>query len=424
MTTKKKDTVHRCQYTHDSFKVHKGKPDGFRHDGTNQCWMTKTRKYSGLKVKKGFPLEQHLCIFHMPEHQEDEKCQKLQSSTLKNLINEWNADEEKNSFLMPGMRCGEISFTNVTFKSDLNFSQATFSDDAWFVNATFSGAAWFGEATFSDIAMFYKATFSGDARFREANFSGAAWFEKATFSDDALFGKATFSDDALFGKATFSDDAVFDKAEISHGPKMQQCKFKKAPSFHDVTISQSADFRGAEFRDKSSRDAATNYRTLKVAMNKASNKKQEAIFYGLEQKSLRRQPESSVVERLFSWLYEKFSNYGQSILRPLVWLLIVNVFFGFVYSLIKFPMSNIFSYVSTGFPDFLNKISILIKFVTINIVSPFKVWTTDYVSEIFGEKIETSREVMISIIATFQSIITLIIITLLILAVRRNFKLN
>lgn len=429
MTTKKKDSEHRCEYTHKDFKYRKTIAEFnqpiFRDKRTNRCWVRETKKYS----------DKHLCIFHMPEDQEDDESQKLQASTLQRLIGEWNADDKKNSFIMIGMRCGELNLDNIVFKSTVVFNHAIFNSDASFENTTFYGNVSFENATFKGIALFEKATFECEAMFNEVTFMAEAWyekvkfkgftkFEKAKFKNCAWFDEAEFICNADFNNAIFSSGTTFKKARIENGPFMQQCKFKKAPSFHDVEISQGANFRGAIFSDVISYDAASFYRTLKVAMNKSSNKMQEAIFYGLEQKSLRNQPETSLVERFFSRAYEIFANYGQSITRPLVSLVGAYLIFFQIYMLFHFPVNRFNLLNPLSLDTFLNKSMLIIKFITLQIVSPFKVWSTDYIRKSFGEDISLFKEFALSLVATFQSLVCLIIITLLVLAIRRNFKLS
>ncbi len=326
-------------------------------------------------------------------------------------------------------------FRKATFSRVADFRKATFSNNVWFDNATFSGEAWFEkttfssgadfiEATFSEEVWFQNATFNDVAQFREATFSGHAWFHETTFSDVVRFEEAIFSGEADFMEATFSDQAWFHKVIFTFGPDMGKCTFKVAPGFFDVSLTQSADFRGTSFWDTHSRDAAPAYRALKVAMNKASNKRQEAVFYGLEQQSLRNQDDTARFLKFFSFLYEKFSDYGQSLVRPVVSLTIVLVVFAAIYSSIIFEVFKIFDYFNRGAPDFWKKLLSITKFTVTNVTSPFRVWTEGHVKSVFGSELVASQELLISIIASFQTVLSLALITLFLLALRRAFKLS
>jgi hypothetical protein len=357
---------------------------------------------------------------------------------------------------MPGMRCGKIDFYDINFKSDVYFNEATFTGDAIFNNATFTGDAHFGNTTFlkrtefrntsfNSNADFFKAKFNEGVSFGEANFFSNSIFFNAIFIQPAFFLETTFHNDAMFSGAkfhnfayfykclfkkicgfegvTFYDVTNFNRAEIYIGPDMGLCRFKKAPSFHDVSMSQSASFREARFSDVISEDAAANYRTLKVAMNKASNKIQEGVFYGLEQASLRNQPETKFSFKLFSRLYEKSSNYGQSLTKPIRYFVSINTLFFFIYCCIKFPMTKIYEYVNSGLPNFGDNLSLIVSFIFSNIPSVFKIGSSTLVKDTFGD-LSSFQQLLVSILALSQSLISLTLITLFILAIRRTFKLN
>ncbi len=213
---------------------------------------------------------------------------------------------------------------------------------------------------------------------------------------------------------------------FSQGPNFQNTIFTIAPSFHDSTLSSSADFRGATFADTSSRNAPPNYRALKLEMNKVSNKHQEAVFYGLEQKSLRHQPDRDFWKSIVSWLYEKTSNYGQSFMRPLCYLFVMIACFTGFYSSIYYPMDKLASYALLGFPGFWSKLNSMFEFAMANIISPFSVWTkkSPNINEYFVNDIPGYKELLINLLATLQSAICLTLITLFILAIRRAYKMG
>lgn len=159
-------------------------------------------------------------------------------------------------------------------------------------------------------------------------------------------------------------------------------------------------------------------------MNKVANRRQEAIFYRYEQQSLRKQDDTDWSEKLFSFLYEKFSNYGQSLKRPIFSLFVVYTLSMFIFSSIKFSISNSFDYFNQGAPDFLDRLALMVRFTTFNITSPFRVWTGDYPKGIFSEELIASHGLLINIVASIQSVLSLSLITLFLLTLRRTFKLN
>jgi uncharacterized protein YjbI with pentapeptide repeats len=93
-------------------------------------------------------------------------------------------------------------FSGATFKGEANFREAVFEQDVSFNNSTFEQEASFWSAVFSRDACF-------NARFlKAAGFSGAAFgrdadFSFSTFTEGAVFNEAAFGQVARFSRATF-----------------------------------------------------------------------------------------------------------------------------------------------------------------------------------------------------------------------------
>ena len=97
----------------------------------------------------------------------------------------------------------DADFTNATFTKEAYFRSATFSEGANFTNATFTKVAYFRSATFSGTTDFNIATFTKEAYFDSATFSGTAYFGSATFSGTTDFTNATFTKEANFVSTQF-----------------------------------------------------------------------------------------------------------------------------------------------------------------------------------------------------------------------------
>lgn len=506
----------RCCYRHNAFRQ-----EGYRHDGSDQCWMTDVRQFRG-DIAPGE--NKFYCVFHAPENQNPvdtndwgmEVRGKVQATQLRVLLDEWNKENARQAaegkfaraFLLPGLHCGGVDYHGYKFSGPVDFHSATFNDDTQFDSVTFLGDAEFGSATFFRQARFDSTTFSGDARFDRATFKQETRFDSTTFSSRARFGRATFcrytrfdaatfNDGALFGfasfsgktqfdaaffignsrfdaatfsrntrfamavftgdarfdAATFSGDTQFGSATFNHGARFDaaifgggaafssvvfnrsivfiNCKFcsatnfsnsrfSVAPIFHGATLHQGTDFRGAVFDDRTSREAPLAYRTLKLAMGDVQSRQEEARFHALEQESRRHQPDTPVAVKLSSLLYEKLSNYGQSFLRPLGWLGGSSVFFWLAYSLVLYFAKNLAA-----------PVTFLTDFTVRQIVRPFDAWAADGMRSL-GEYLLT-RELppisgdvafTIKMLAAFQSLSALVFVTLFLLAVRREFKLD
>ena len=245
-----------------------------------------------------------------------------------------------------------VGFRSATFSGDANFESATFSGGADFGAATFSEDANFESATFSEIATFGSAIFGWRAYFRSTTFSGFAFFGRATFSGDANFGSATFSEDAIFSLATFSGDAhlalvtfrtnadfataKFDLvADFVNSKFLSVTTFSKAvfhgaaPMFFGATLHEGTAWDGVEWPspphdrdDGKKKDAAQKqvyaYERLKQEMEKLKKHEDEQFFF---RKELRARRELYTWRSTYYWLnflYEKLSNYGYGVVRPLV----------------------------------------------------------------------------------------------------------
>ena len=266
-----------------------------------------------------------------------------------------------------------VTFAGATFGKGVNFAAARFGTGARFSNTTFGPEAYLGEVNFVSNVTFRRALFGKDAvfagaiigpgsRFGEAVFDDGLTFERATFADGIKFGHATFGGRANFKGAIFTNYVVFDGSHFkghadfsAHTPgetfpnigfrevrfdhivrysnrnfrnstDFSNAVFAVAPDFHGCSLHQSTLFTGAQFPDRTDGeveiDAASAYRTLKLAMEELRARNEQARFFALEQKALRTSGQIKGWNWLFSWLYELTANYGQSFIRPLVCLVV------------------------------------------------------------------------------------------------------
>ena len=309
-----------------------------------------------------------------------------------------------------------VCFIKAAFSGGANFGEAAFSGAADFSEAAFSRGANFGEAAFSRAANFGEATFSGNANFREAAFSSDAYFSGAAdFSGGAdeeapsrKFRIADFADVVFKGRADFFNRRFLDTARFT------KTIFHVAPEFHNAELRQDTDFTGATFEDTSKEHAARAYRTLKLAMGNIGARNEEAMFYALEQKSLRDSMDKSLRNLMsnkgFVWLltllYERTADYGRSVVRPLGWLVGVTVVFWFCYALAAAAPGAAFD------------------FAMAQLFRPFSVWIPLKAAGAPEAAVFATPPLLLKFLATLQSVISLGLLTLFILAVRRRFRLN
>ena len=283
---------------------------------------------------------------------------------------------------------GRAVFRSVDFSDRAVFHRALFWDHADFQDAVFTETADFESAKFSKTADFLGAAFAERAIFRSAEFSGWADLQGAAFMDRADFQGAAFSNQAVFQGVEFSKQADFTQVMFHGLTSFDQARFEGAASFHasqgkegssfslaEAAFHEVPDFIQADFQtpprldsmqvgqkptEKRGADVAARWRALRGLADAAHDYERERDFFAGEMLSLRwavdkpfpwfwkrvrrewkvvegERKQIEVVTRPLGWpggdrywfgvLYRTVSNFGRSILRPLmVWLLFIGLF--------------------------------------------------------------------------------------------------
>jgi len=106
-------------------------------------------------------------------------------------------------------------FIDTKFSGSSAFNYAQFSCITSFAGSEFSDNVLFGYAKFSDLVSFNNAKFSGAASFDYAKFSGPVNFDDAKFLGFATFLESEFLSDATFFQSEFSGDTSFHGLKVS-----------------------------------------------------------------------------------------------------------------------------------------------------------------------------------------------------------------
>ena len=255
---------------------------------------------------------------------------------------------------------GLADFRNATFESHADFERATFKSSVAFFKATFMGDANFLSATFKGNGHFLMATFMGIADFLSATFKGYADFESVTFDRSVQFRSATFKSDAIFINVAFKDSIAFYGVEVTKtlnlsrahfneslnaraaqfkGPAFfAHIDFQRPPDFTSSSFAHSPSFLGATFAYPLSdhrfkwlwgicavEDGHEHYRRLKQLAAEAHDYETELRLFALETKAKRSYVLTfgnpwHLLSLLLNYLYEWFSDFGQSVMRPGIWL--------------------------------------------------------------------------------------------------------
>ena len=163
--------------------------------------------------------------------------------------------------------CRRVSFQYAQFSGYAHFESATFCVDPDFTGVSFAGQASYNGANFScstGNALFNNATFAEIAYFREATFFLNAIFKDATFSGEADFSGATFTRDAIFIKAQFHGVARFVRPLRPRGDGTR-VKFIGPADFSNASFIGAADFEDAIFCALAKFDVLNSTATFSLA---------------------------------------------------------------------------------------------------------------------------------------------------------------
>jgi uncharacterized protein YjbI with pentapeptide repeats len=248
-------------------------------------------------------------------------------------------DIEDGVYDFRGAELSNVQFRIAQFSVDAYFDGAIFSGEADFSGATFKDKAKanFISAKFKDKANFLSVTFNGTADFTKAKFKHVANFFDATFEKVVIFSGATFGARALFIKATFNGIADFDAfTEFCGETNFESTTFESICSFNRATSTECIpSFLGTQYKTApliegfkipwvkgQPKDNIEKYRQLKKIAIDGANHEQELRFFGFET-HCKIYLEYPALTRFSIWLYWVFSNFGQSLLRPLGALVLV-----------------------------------------------------------------------------------------------------
>jgi hypothetical protein len=141
-------------------------------------------------------------------------------------------------------------------------------------------------------------------------------------------------------------------------------------------------------------------------MGKVKARNEEAMFYAYEQKSLRQRYDTPRPVKALSILYELTADYGRSFVRSLAWLAGVTAVFWLCYVLAAAAPGAAFD------------------FAMAQLVRPFSVWIPLQAASAPEVAVFARPPLWLKSLASLQSAISLGLLTLFILAVRRRFRLN
>jgi hypothetical protein len=263
---------------------------------------------------------------------------------------------------------GDTSFQNAEFASETRFNEARFSETAIFRSAKFSRVSEFNASTFAKPVDFHGCKFKGNVSFDQSAFAQSADFPLVKFKDGASFesvsflGRANFLQTVFGGRTSFRDVKFEGPAEFSASsaraafllsgahftlvPGFHDASFREPPSLDHMTIADPlsvspvmADLAAPDPRPRlfqmvpvsGNPEYAARYRGLRRLAAETQDHEREREFFAQELRCRRfwhDKPLGKGLARFWiGYLYGGVSDFGRSIVRPMVlWLASVLVF--------------------------------------------------------------------------------------------------
>ena len=227
-------------------------------------------------------------------------------------------------FVFPG-RC---YFEKAHFRDKADFTEAVFLDECDFREARWeSGSTLFEDVAFHGMVRFSKAVFHQEASFRRSDFRDFASFERAAFCKWVDFGRTNFHYAAVFCDSDVQNEVSFRSTRFGDLTDFRGAVFRhSAPMMHSCELYQDARFsyepRGwPEPQSDTAEDDKSSYARLRQLMNELHRPDEEYFFLRREMrcKALLDEP----WERIWTQLYGVVSDYGYSVWRPILALLVV-----------------------------------------------------------------------------------------------------
>ena len=317
----------------------------------------------------------------------------------------------------------EIDFARVDFQQFIFFCGFLFPVAVNFSSARFAKGGDFNSSWFSRTAEFYAMTSPGNLGFSSVVFADRVDFGNATFFDSIGFHSARFLGPANFSSAKFLSLCIFDSASFALGARFLNAEFAATAIFaHAKFETRAPDFRGAKMHEATewhgiiwppaakdedrAQDQVYTYERLKQEMERLKKHEDEQSFFRKELRARRALARRWSGEWFLNYAYEVSSNYGSSILRPMVCLLAL-----FLCGFIVFALDPFFN----GAPMKIQEAAGL-SFANIFSFLPIR-------REINDTMIKGLSNVA-QIVGVMQSLLGFILLFLLSLALRSRFRMR
>lgn len=205
---------------------------------------------------------------------------------------------------------------------------------------------------------FYKPADMFQSKFEKFNITKSEFFDFAGF-EKCIYGIKDSTDKeylSRFTYSTFHGLTNFRGTKFYNGIDIKNTNLIESPNFLNAYISY----------NNSNRES---FRIIKYSFDKIGNHIEANKYYVYEMQKYKEELswKDQKQKRLLLWLNEKISDYGQSYLKPVIFMLVASI----IYSFVIFGYENNYIYIfSPSVNSIIEKISNLLNSISKNII-PF-----------------------------------------------------
>ncbi|WP_158025535.1 pentapeptide repeat-containing protein [Maricaulis sp. W15] len=357
---------------------------------------------------------------------------------------------------------GDANFDKINAKHECRFIEAQFEKATYFRDCTFEGGVRYGDAFqfgLRDTAVRSGARFDAELSFRGSTFHALADFARCRFPEQAEHRNGALEGARFHETVDFKgvehlpfsafQGAIFDQGVLIGSDHPKNADFHRARNETEATVRRDTDILADPSydankdgdRDRRGRDARfaaleKGCLVLKHAMARGSDRQREQAFHRMELKARERRPvywikqkpetQISIFSNLASRFYGLVADYGASSSRPLLALLATAIIFFLLYTMIALGLLSQDTNQLWPDPDpALNRASLAaLELALTNMLGPLKFALTD--SQPFAAMTADApaTRLLLGLLSAGQSLISLILLFLSALALRRKFQIN
>jgi hypothetical protein len=245
-------------------------------------------------------------------------------------------------FVLNNSKFNTFSINNTSFKEKLEFRENQVTDSMSL-----------NSIKIDDILDFHNCKISSFL-IRRARFKGYVGFESCTFGNI----NSPKADNAVtFTYATFEDILNFRGTTFNDGLNIAMINSKMTPNFHGINV----DYKNSN---------RETFRIIKNSLDSVGNHLEANNFYAYEMRKHHDEIKQtgSKQERFIYFINHTLSNFGQSYLKPIMWLTITSIL---LFAITWLKEINLLYSIYTPANQYITAIIGFINGVALNIV-PFK----------------------------------------------------